>query len=134
MANTFSKLDQALKDLIEAYVELEGQLEEKHGDDEESMSHAMIEALETAVEGALEEHDYSSSNFAGVLSLITEALEQLDPAAFEEEGEEYDLAEVEYELEDGDIDDADIDDADLDDVDLDEDEEDGDDDDDDDDD
>ena len=117
MANSYQKLDQALKDLVESYAEIETELEEKHGDDEEALSHALIEALETSIEGALEEHDYSSANFAGVLSLLTEALEQLDPAAFEdssEDDEEYDMAEVEYDLEDADIDDADLDDADLD--------------------
>lgn len=133
MANSYAKLDQALKDLVEAFAEVETELEEKHGEDEEALSHAVIEALETAVEGALEEHDYSSSSFAGLLSLLTEALEQLDPAAFEDEGEEYDMSEVEYDLEEGDVDDSDLDDVDLDDDDLEELEEDADDDDDDDD-
>ena len=114
MAKAYAKLDQSLKDLVEAFAEVETELEEKHGEDEEALSHAVIEALETAVEGALEEHDYSSSSFAGLLSLLTEALEQLDPAAFEDEGEEYDMSEVEYDLEETDVDDADLDDVDLD--------------------
>jgi len=118
MANSYAKLDSALKDLVEAFSEVEEELSAKHGEDEEALSHAVIEALETAVEGALEEHDYSSSSFAGLLSLLTEALEQLDPAAFEEEGGEYDMAEVEYDADDADVDDADLDDSDLDEDDL----------------
>ena len=117
MAKTHSKLDQALNDLIEAYSELEEELGTKHAEDEEALSHAMIEALETSIEGALEEHDYSSSNFASVLSMLTEALEQVDPAAFEDESEDYDMSEVEYSADDADIDDADLDDLDDDDAD-----------------
>ncbi len=112
MVKSFSKLDQALKDLVEAYAELESDLEAKHGEDEESLSAALIEALETGVEGALEEHDYSSSSFAGLLSMLTEALEQLDPAAFEgeeSEDEEYDLSDVDYDIEEGELEDADLD-------------------------
>lgn len=134
MANSYTKLDQALKDLVEAFSGVEEELTEKHGEDEEALAHAVLEAVETSVEGALEEHDYSSSSFASLLSVLTEALEQLDPAAFEEEGAEYDMSEVEYDIDDSDIDDADLDDVDLDEDDEDEDEGDDDEDDDDDDD
>lgn len=100
MADSFGKLDQALKDLIEAYTELEQQLDEKYGDDDEAFSNAVIEALETSIESALDDQDSDTGFFGGVLSRLSEALEQLDPAAFE--GEE---DEDEYEMEDADYDD-----------------------------
>lgn len=120
MAKSYAKLDQALKDLVEAYLEIDAELTEKHGEDEEALAHAFTEVLETSVESAMEEHDCSSSSFASMLSNLSESLEQIDPAAFEGAGDddEYELAEEDYDADDGDIDDADLDDED----DLDEDE------------
>ena len=109
MPKSFSKLDDALKDLIEAYNEVEEALEEKHGDDDEALSRALLEAVETSIESAMEEHDCSSSSFANVLSVLTESLEQLDPSAFEDTDEEF---------EEGDDDDLDLDEDDIDDEDL----------------
>jgi len=116
MADSFAKLDQALKDLIEAYTQLEEEYEEKFSDDDEAFSSAMIEALETSIENAIDEQDSSTSLFANMLSSLSEALEQLDPAAFEdetegeapEEEEGYDADDVDYE----DIDENDLDDED----------------------
>lgn len=107
MTNAYSRIDQALRDLLEAYTEIEAELEKKFSDDEESYSHALIEALETAVESALEDQDISTSGMASVLSNLTEALEQLDPAAFE--GGDDDEEFLEEEEDDDDIDDADLD-------------------------
>ena len=111
MAKSYGKLDQALKDLVEAYLEIEEELTEKHGEDEEALAHAFIEALETSVESAMEEHDCSSGSFASMLSNLSEALEQIDSAAFEgsSEDDEYELADEDYEMDDSDIDDADLD-------------------------
>ena len=113
IADSFSKLDQALKDLVESYASLVSELENKHGEeDEEALSAAIIEAIETSIEGAIDEQDSSTSEFAELVSALSEALEQLDPAAFnetseeeEEEDEDYgddedDLEEVEEEEED----------------------------------
>ena len=109
MSNSYAKLDQALKDLLEAYTELEEENESKFGDDEDSYSHAMIEALETSIESALEEHDVSTTVFAAVLSNLTEALEQLDPSAFDEEAATYGLEDVAVDVEDYTEDEEDID-------------------------
>jgi hypothetical protein len=119
-------LDQALKDLIESYAELDEETEEKFGDDEESYSHAVIEVLETSIESALEEHDISTTLFANILSNLTEALEQLDPAAFEDEegASEYSIDDVDDsdDVEDiEDIDDLDEDELEIEDDDEDED-------------
>ena len=89
IADSFSKLDQALKDLVESYSTLVSELENKHGEeDEEALSAAIIEAIETSIEGAIDEQDSSTSEFAELVSALSEALEQLDPSAFNEQTEE----------------------------------------------
>ncbi len=98
MVSSFKKLDEAIQNLIEAYTELEEEISEKVGDDEDAFSHSIIEALETSIESAIEETDFSTAGFAAVLSNLTESLEELDPAAFEEAEEDED--EEEYEMED----------------------------------
>lgn len=117
MVSSFKKLDQALRDLIEAYTELEEEISSKTGDDEDAFSSAIIETLETSMESAIEEHDFSTAGFAAVLSNLTEALQELDPAAFEdddEEGgadddEEYDVDEIDDLEEDLDEDELELD-------------------------
>jgi uncharacterized coiled-coil protein SlyX len=85
MSSSYTNLDQALKDLVEAFAELEEEVEDKFSDDEDSYSHAMVETLETSIESALEEHDVTTASFANLLSNLTEALEQLDPSAFDDD-------------------------------------------------
>lgn len=114
MANSFTKLHQALRDLIEAYTELEEELDEKCSDDDEAFSNEMIEALETSIESAIEEQDSSTALFATMLASLSEALKQVDPSAFEDEGEEeeedeeegdYDIDDdVDYDLDDDELD------------------------------
>lgn len=108
MVSSFKKLDEAIQNLIEAYTELEEEISERVGDDEDAFSHSIIEALETSIESAIEETDFSTAGFAAVLSNLTESLEELDPAAFEDEDmegeddEEYEMEDVddeEYDLE-----------------------------------
>ena len=96
MASSFSKLDQALQDLIEGFTNLEAEISGKYAEDEDSYSHAIVEVLETSIESALEEHDVTTSTFALLLSSLMEALEQLDPLAFEddEDSDDYDLDSV----------------------------------------
>ena len=115
MANSLSKLNQALRDFIEAYIELHEDLDEKLGADEDSFNHAIVESLETTIDSALEEVDFSSTQLANMLSFISDALEQLDPSAFDQDEDDdgFDLGGLDY----GDNDDDD-------DIDLDEEEED----------
>lgn len=117
-----SKLDQALIDLMEAFVEIEEKMASKFGDEEDSFTNALVETLETSIEGALEETDMSTSGFATFLSCLSEALEQLDPGAFEEDEEEEDEEEGSYEVDDDDVD-IDEDDSDYEDEDEEEDDE-----------
>ena len=99
MPNSYAKLDQALSDLIEAFSELEVELDEKCGEDEESYNSALIETVEAAIENALDEQDSSTGVVASILSSLTEALEEIDPSAFDDIEEEAD-----YDLDDVDID------------------------------
>jgi len=113
MADSFSKLDQALKDLVEAYSNLVSELESKHGEeDEEALGTAILEALETSIESAIDEQDSSTTEFAEMISALSEALEQLDPSAFDEQSEEEE--EEEYEEDDSEYDDIDEDEVDED--------------------
>lgn len=111
MSNPYSKLDQAMSALVEAYQELEISLESKHGDDLEAIENATVEALETAIDSAIEEHDSSTGSFASLVSALSDAIEALDPSAFESEEEEEELDDEDYE--DLDEDDIDLDDDDL---------------------
>jgi hypothetical protein len=109
MPSSSAKLDQALSDLIEAFTELEIELDGKFGEDEDTYSSALIETLEAAIENALDEQDSNTTVVATLLSTLTEALEELDPSAFDEIEEEsdYDLDDVnleDYDEEDDDID------------------------------
>lgn len=129
MAKSYTKLEQALKDLIESYAEVELELEEKHSDDEEALGNELLEVLEGSIETALEEHDFSAGSFANLLSVLSEGLEQIDPAAFEDEGEEdeedeeYEMSDVDYDdLEEGDLDEDDMEEYDEEDEDEDDDE------------
>ena len=97
IADSFSKLDQALKDLVESYASLVSELENKHGEeDDEALSAAIIEAIETSIEGAIDEQDSSTSEFAELISALSEALEQLDPSAFNETSEEEEEEDEDY--------------------------------------
>ena len=104
MARTNSKLDQALADLVEAFVELEQEMDEKFGDDEEGFQTAIVEALETSIETAIEEQDSTTSSFASLVSCMSEALEHIDPSAFQAEDEEEEDEESEYDVDDSDLD------------------------------
>ena len=107
MGKKSGRLEQAIVDLIEAYAELEAGAEEKYSDDEESYASTMIEGLETSIESAIDEGDISTGQFAAMLANLSEALEQLDPSAFESDEEEDDDTDVDpSEMED--IDDEDL--------------------------
>ena len=100
MASSFAKLDEALKDLITAFAEVQEEIEAKHSDDEDAYASALIDALETSVDSAVEEQDSSTGDFATILSSLSEALEQLDPSAFEEDtaSDEFSMEEMDYDL------------------------------------
>lgn len=119
MAYSSAKLDEALRQLIEAYVQLEADSEKKHAGDEDVVSSAIIDAIAESLESAIEDQDISTGYFATVASALSEALEQLDPSAFEDP----DSDDEKDDDDDIDIDDLD-DDLDYEDLDEDEDDED----------
>ena len=103
-ATSVSKLDQALKDLVEAFLNLEEELESAHGDDEDSYSGALVEALEGAIEGAMDEFGASSHSIASLVSAMSESLEQLDPSAFGDDEPEFGMGGMDYDVDDEDED------------------------------
>lgn len=112
MGKTAGRLEQAILELIESYAEVENNAEEKHGEDEDSYAHAMIEAIETSLESAIDESDVSTGQFAAILANLSEALEQLDPSAFESDEDEDDEKDDKInpsEMEDIDDDDLELD-------------------------
>lgn len=113
MSTPYERLDEAMRDLIGAYMQIQDKLETEHGDDEDSIAHGLTEALETALESGLEEHDVNTSAMASMLSNTTDALEQLDPSAFDEEEDEV----VSYESNETDDEDIDLDEEDEEDID-----------------
>ncbi|MCB0360495.1 MAG: hypothetical protein KDD44_12690, partial [Bdellovibrionales bacterium] len=80
------------------------ELEEKFGDDVDTYEHSVVEALEASIESVADEQDVSTNFVATMLSALSEALEQLDPSAFD--GDEDEEEEFEYEIDEdeGDID------------------------------
>ena len=94
-----TKLEQAFSELIQAFVALEEQMEKKHSDDDDAYSSAIIESVESAIDTALEEQEINTSNIAQMLAVFTEVLEEVDPAAFEDLGEDEDNDE-DYDLDD----------------------------------
>lgn len=103
-----TKLDQAFSELLQAFAELENELDKKFADDEEGFSTAILEAIESAIDTAIEDTDSSTGAVAQVLAAFTEALEEIDPSAFDEV-EDDDEDDSDYDLEDADIDDYDED-------------------------
>ena len=113
MSTAYERLDQAMNDLIEAYLEIQDKLESTHGDDEDAIAHGLTESLETSIESSIEEHDVSTTAIASMMAYMTDALEQLDPSAFDddeiEQSESYEDEGVDDDIDDINLDDDDDD-------------------------
>ncbi len=114
-----AKLEQSFNELIQAFSSLTAQLEKKYEEDDEACSTAIIEAIGTVIESAIEESDVTTGSIAQMLAVFTEALEEIDPDAFESivsddsEDDDYDLDDddtEEYNEDDDEEDDDDNDD------------------------
>lgn len=110
------KIIEALTQLMEGYVELQESVERDYGGREEpeagaelssEVDAALVTEIRAAVESVMEDEDYSAEEMASVISVLTDALEEIDPDAFGQE-------EDEDEDEEEDDDDIDDDDEDLD--------------------
>jgi len=99
MADSIKKLDQAIKNLIEAYSKVEEEFDEKYADDPETFETQLLETIESSIESAIDEQGSTTAIFASILSSFSEALEQLDPSAFEEveDDDDYEIDDVDYE-------------------------------------
>lgn len=129
------KIIDGLTQLMEGFFELRQMVREDLGatvgeeDDAETVADPDVDAeveaaianeLRATLETILENEDFSSEELAGMISGLTEALEEVDPDVFAEEAEqgEYDEDEDEYDLDDDDdLDDLDEDDEELEDED-----------------
>lgn len=109
------KIIEALTQLMEGYVELQQAVERDFGgrdsDDDSELSSevdtAIVTEIRAAVESVMEDEDYSAEEMASVISMLTDALEEIDPDVFDQDDE--DEAEEEEEDEDEDEDDEDLD-------------------------
>ena len=100
MSSAISRFDQALVELIDSFMNIESEMDNKFGDDPETYEQSVLEAVETSVESAIEEQDSSTAYFANMLSCLSEGLEAIDPSAFESEEQET----ANYQDDDDDID------------------------------
>lgn len=93
-----AKIIEALTQLMEGYVELQQSVERdfggREGEDEGELSSevdtAIVTEVRAAVESVMEDEDYSAEEMASVISMLTDAVEEIDPDVFdqEEDGEE----------------------------------------------
>ncbi len=106
-----AKIIEALTQLMEGYVELQQSVERdfgsREGEDEGELSSevdtAIVTEVRAAVESVMEDEDYSAEEMASVISMLTDALEEIDPDVFSQDEDE------EEEDEDEDDDDTDLD-------------------------
>lgn len=127
------KVIEALSNLLEGFAELRESVEKEYADeeteeddDEEKGSEldlALITEMKAAIEAVIDTDDHSPEEFATLISVFTDALEEVDPHVFEgapsdeeakvetEEDDEveYDEDEELFEEEDSDDDDDDDD-------------------------
>ena len=115
------KLREGLRLVVEGFGDIENQVEAKFAgrkmpadELEEAQGAAKVTELRDVLEAVIEEHDLSLEQFALFTSAIYEAIEEVDPEAFVEEGEEEEYEYEEYD-EDDDGDDEEDDDEEYDD-------------------
>lgn len=112
MSSIAEKVDLALKELLEAFAELEQDLDEKHGDDEDAYQSILAETMEGAIESGVEESGTSTSLVATLISSLSEGLESLDPSVFEDDSYSLSMPESTAGTDDINMDDENLDDLD----------------------
>jgi len=135
------KIIEALTQLMEGYVELQQSVERDFGapahgasasgasasgaageDDAEGelsseVDTAIVTEIRAAVESVMEDEDYSAEEMASVISMLTDALEEIDPDVFDSDEEGEDEESEDHEESEDDEDDVDLDEEDDDDED-----------------
>lgn len=108
------KVIDALTNLLHGYKELQEALLSDFGSDEQNaeqaleMDAALVTEMRAALESLMDSEDIGAEEVAGLISVLTDALEEIDPNVFDED-------EIESADDDDDTDD-DIDDLDDDDL------------------
>lgn len=103
------KLIDAMTQLLEAYTELQATVESDcavdetdDADEQDSLTTevdaALITEMHSVLEVVMDSEEYSSEEIAGLISTMSEALEEIDPDVFES-GEEESVVEYEAEEE-----------------------------------
>ena len=97
------KIIEALTELMEGFAELQEAAEKEfktegvelseEADEEDSaeIDAAVVNEMRAALENVIENEDYSAEEFADVISALTDALEEIDPGVFVDNGLEQSL-------------------------------------------
>jgi hypothetical protein len=112
-----AKIIEALTQLMEGYVELQQSVERdfggREGEDEGELSSevdtAIVTEVRAAVESVMEDEDYSAEEMASVISMLTDAVEEIDPDVFDQEEDGDEEEEDEDDSEDDEDEDLDLD-------------------------
>jgi ribonuclease E len=112
-----AKIIEALTQLMEGYVELQQSVERdfggREGEDEGELSSevdtAIVTEVRAAVESVMEDEDYSAEEMASVISMLTDAVEEIDPDVFDQEEDGEEEEEDEDDSEDDEDEDLDLD-------------------------
>ena len=91
MSASNSKFDQALRDLLISYNELEDEISAKFGGDDGDFGSAISETIEASLDTAIDDSATETIQAARLATLLLGAVESLDPDAFEEVDEEDDI-------------------------------------------
>ncbi len=109
------KIIDALTDLLDGYKELQKALESDFGADEDTadraleMDAALITEMRAAIESLMESEDAGAEEIASIISVMTDALEEIDPNVFTPGDEDLEAADEDADDDDDDLDDLDED-------------------------
>ena len=105
MADEIAKLEAQLKDFAEVYKSVRAKLCVQHGDDDDAVDSAMVEILTSAMESVIDELEFDTADLATFAGCLMEAVEVLDPSAFDDEDGLFGGIDDDDELEIDDLDD-----------------------------
>jgi hypothetical protein len=121
------KIIEGMTELLEGFVELHTKIEsdfdasavdfedETNADLRIEIDAAIVTEMRATLESVMDTEDYTSEQIATFLTVMQDALEEIDPDVFEQEEDELAISEEEEEFEDDDLEDFDDDDLEYDD-------------------
>lgn len=114
------KIIDGLTLILEGFAEIQGSLgdtaidddddDDSDDEDDEETGQAVLQEVKSAVESVIDSEDYASEEIAAVVSVLTEALEEIDPNVFSEETVSVDDLDEDEDEDDEDLEDLDDDD------------------------